>query len=97
MPVEIPDSRVHEYCHSCKQWFEPEDGIFKAINFGGPVAKLRKFGDTCMGKDRSTRFVCHDCVVRREKRTKVIAIVIVFLALAFTMAAAVFTLIYIGI
>ena len=76
---------------------EPEDGIFKAINFGGPVAKLRKFGDTCMGKDRSTRFVCHDCVVRREKRTKVIAIVIVFLALAFTMAAAVFTLIYIGI
>ena len=89
--VAIPDARIHEHCVKCQQWFEPEDGETISLRGGGPFDQLRKVGDQFMGKDRSLRFMCHDCIERRQRQRKILTIIVAIMAVLFMAACAAVT------
>lgn len=89
--VEIPDARIHEHCIKCQQWFEPHDGEAISLRGGGPFDQLRKVGDQFLGKDRSLRFMCHDCIERRKQQRKLLTVCVALCAILFMVACAAVT------
>ena len=82
MPVEIPDSRIHDLCFGCKQWFFPEEGMAIELRKKTGVGRLQRVGDLWTGVDRSQRFLCFACQERRRRKKRnmaIIALVLVFM------------------
>lgn len=90
MPVDIPDSRIHELCFGCKQWFFPEEGTSIELRKKTGVGRLQRVGDLWTGVDRSQRFLCFSCQERRKRKKRNIGILALLMVFLLFIAALVF-------